>query len=394
MRCALLAAFFAFVAVDAFADPRISRGRVAVEEGVKLTPVVDGLTYPWGMAWLPDGAIVVTEREGRVRIIRNGALDGAAIPFPAPVTSGGDGGITRGQGGLMDVAASPNFARDRTLYFTYAEGDAAANRTVVARAKLDGGALKGMTTVYRNPDAKERGQHFGSRLLFTPDGALLVSIGDGGNPPVQFQGAFIRTQAQNLGTSFGKVLRLTPDGKPRAGNPFASDAGAAGGARASVWTYGHRNVQGLAFDAATGRIWASEHGAAGGDELNVLEAGANYGWPAVTYAREYADGAVISEKTRTPDVRDPVVVWLDTHAPSGLAVYRGDRLPGLQGAVLSGGLITQDIRVVRPQEGQRARETRIPVGERVRDVRVGPDGFVYVLTDGERGRLLRLEPAG
>lgn len=389
MRTALLFAALAFTAVEALAEPRVSRGRVAVEEGVRVTPVVDGLAYPWAMAWLPDGAIVVTEREGRLRIIRDGALAPSPVAFPAAVTSGGDGGITRGQGGLMDVAVSPTFPKDRTLYFTYAEGDAKANRTVVARAKLDDKGLTRLTTIYANPDAKERGQHFGSRLLFAPDGALLVSIGDGGNPPVSFQGGAIRLQAQNPSTVFGKVLRLTPDGRAQTGNPLAATTGA----RGEVWTLGHRNIQGLALDSATGRIWASEHGAAGGDELNLLDAGGNYGWPAVTYAREYADGAIISEKTRAPDMRDPVVVWLDTHAPSGLAVYRGDRLPSLQGAILSGGLITQDIRVVRPQEGQRARETRIPVGERVRDVRVGPDGFVYVLTDGEKGRLLRIEPA-
>jgi glucose/arabinose dehydrogenase len=341
------------------------------------------------MTWLPDGSLVVTEREGRVRLIRDGVLVPEPIAFPAPVTSGGDGGITRGQGGLMDVAASPNFARDRTLYFTYAEGDPKANRTVVARARLEGARLTGLTPIYRNPDMKERGQHFGSRLLFMPDGSLLVSIGDGGNPPVQFRDGNIRLQAQSLSTVFGKVLRLTPDGRAQAGNPFLG----ASNARGEIWTLGHRNIQGLAHDSVTGKIWASEHGAAGGDELNRLDAGINFGWPAVTYAREYADGALISDKTRASDMRDPVLVWLDTHAPSGLAVYNGDRLPGLKGAILSGGLVTQDIRVVRPQEGQRARETRIPVGERVRDVRVGPDGFVYVLTDGERGRVLRLEPA-
>jgi glucose/arabinose dehydrogenase len=389
MRLIVLLAVLAFTATHAFAEPRISRGRVAEEGGVRLAPLVDGLAYPWSMTWLPDGALVVTEREGRLRLIRDGVLSPEPITFPVPVTSGGDGGITRGQGGLMDVAASPNFARDRTLYFTYAEGDPKANRTVVARARLKGASLTGLSPIYRNPDMKERGQHFGSRLLFTPDGSLFVSIGDGGNPPVQFQGGNIRLQAQRLSTVFGKVLRLTPDGRAQAGNPFLG----ASNARGEIWTLGHRNVQGLAHDSVTGKIWASEHGAAGGDELNRLDAGINFGWPAVTYAREYADGALISDRTQAPDMRDPVLVWLDTHAPSGLAVYNGDRLPGLKGAILSGGLVTQDIRVVRPQEGQRARETRIPVGERVRDVRVGPDGFVYVLTDGERGRVLRLDQA-
>jgi aldose sugar dehydrogenase len=389
MRFLVLLAALAFTVTHAFAEPRISRGRVAEEGGVRVAPLVDGLAYPWSMTWLPEGTLVVTEREGRLRLIRDGVLSTEPITFPVPVTSGGDGGITRGQGGLMDVAASPKFARDRTLYFTYAEGDPKANRTVVARARLEGARLSGLTPIYRNPDMKERGQHFGSRLLFTPDGSLLASIGDGGNPPVKFKDGDIRLQAQSLSTVFGKVLRLTPDGRAQSGNPFPGTSNA----RGEIWTLGHRNVQGLAHDSATGRIWASEHGAAGGDELNLLDAGINFGWPAVTYAREYADGALISDTTRAPDMRDPVLVWLDTHAPSGLAVYNGDRLPSLKGAILSGGLITQDIRVVRPQEGQRARETRIPVGERVRDVRVGPDGFVYVLTDGERGRVLRLEPA-
>ncbi len=389
MRLIFLLAALAFTAADAIAEPRISRGRVTEEVGLRLTPLVDGLTYPWSMTWLPDGSLVVTEREGRVRLIRDGVLDPAPITFPAQVTSGGDGGITRGQGGLLDVAASPNFVRDRTLYFTYAEGDPTANRTVVARARLEGSKLSGLTPIYRNPDMKERGQHFGSRLLFMPDGSLLVSIGDGGNPPVQFRDGNIRLQAQSLSTVFGKVLRLRPDGRAQEGNPFLGMSNA----RGEIWTFGHRNIQGLARDSVTGTIWASEHGAAGGDELNRLDAGVNYGWPAVTYAREYADGALISDKTRAADNRDPVVVWLDTHAPSGLAIYQGDRLPSLKGAILSGGLVTQDIRVVRPQDGQRARETRIPVGERVRDVKPGPDGFIYVLTDGELGRILRLEQA-
>lgn len=390
MRWIVLLAALALSSAVAFAETRISRGRVAEETGLRLTPVIDGLVHPWSMTWLPDGALLVTEREGRLRLIRDGALSPEPIAFPALVTSGGDGGITRGQGGLMDVAVSPDFARDRSLYFTYSEGDPTANRTVVARARLEGARLTGLAPIYRNPDMKQRGQHFGSRLLFTPDGALLVSIGDGGNPPIQFEGGNIRLQAQRLSTAFGKVLRLTPDGQAQGGNPFIGTINA----RGEIWTLGHRNIQGLAHDRVTGKIWASEHGAAGGDELNMLDAGLNFGWPAVTYAREYADGALISDKTRASNMRDPVLVWLDTHAPSGLAVYRGDRLTNLQGAILSGGLITQDIRVVRPQEGQRARETRIPVGERVRDVRVGPDGFVYVLTDGERGRVLRLEPAG
>jgi glucose/arabinose dehydrogenase len=290
----------------------------------------------------------------------------------------------------MDVAVDPNFARNRLVYFTYSEGDASANRTAVARTRLDANRLSRFQRLFANADSKTRGQHFGSRLLFLPDGSLLVSIGDGGNPPISFAGADIRQQAQNVRTHFGKVLRLNPDGSVPRDNPLRTTEGA----RPEIWSFGHRNVQGLARDPETGAVWASEHGAAAGDEINRLEAGANYGWPAVTFARNYFDGSLISTETRREGMQDPVVVWLDTHSPSGLAVYRGQEFPQLRGALLSGGLITQDIRVIRPQPAGRARETRIPIGARVRDVAIGPDGRIYILTDGESARLLRIESSG
>lgn len=384
---AIAVAFTASTAIPADAQTRISRGRIAEETGFTLTPVAENLSYPWSVTWLPNGDAVISERPGQLRIVRDGALVDTAIAFPAEVTSGGDGGITRGQGGLMDVVAHPDFENTPYLYFSYSAGDEEANRTTIARARLSGDTLEDFEVLYENPDAKGSGQHFGSRIEFLDDGTFLASIGDGGNPPIMFEGEEIRRQAQQLDTVFGKVIRLNADGSVPDDNPFAGQDNV----RPEIFSYGHRNIQGLAQDPQTGALWANEHGAAAGDELNRIEAGVNYGWPAVTYARNYRDGSLISDRTTDPDMRDPAVVWLDTHAPSGLAIYRGEEFADWDGRALSGGLITQDVRVIDVSADPRPTESRIPVGERVRDVRQGPDGKIYILTDGEQGRMLRMD---
>ncbi len=367
------------LAAPALAAPPVVPFEVPAEPGLRVETVADGLEHPWALAFLPDGRMLVSERPGRLRFVaRDGRLSAPIAGLPAVAAVG--------QGGLLDVALAPDFARTGLVYFTHAVGTDTANRTALSRGRLVGSRLQGVTELARNPVAKTGGAHFGSRLLFLPDGTLLMSVGDGGNPNIRLNGANIRDQAQNPRAWFGKVLRLTADGRPAPGNPGR-------GWDAHVWTMGHRNIQGLARDPRTGAIFATEHGAQGGDELNRLRAGGNFGWPLVTYSREYSGRPITAERSR-PGMVDPVSVWTPSIAASGLAVYRGTAIPALDGALLAGGLMSQDVRVIRlGADGRPARETRIEVGARVRDVRVGPDGLVYLLTDEEEGRLLRLRPA-
>ncbi|NCC28853.1 MAG: PQQ-dependent sugar dehydrogenase, partial [Gammaproteobacteria bacterium] len=239
-------------------------------EGWRAEVVVDGLEHPWSIAWLPDGSALVTERPGRLRLLRNGALVSDPVAGLPPI-------LSHGQGGLLDVVLHPDFERNRLVYLTFATGTPAANRTALARGRLDGDRLRDVEIIFENADVKSGGQHFGSRLVWLPDKSLLMSIGDGGNPPASFAGGNIRDQAQRLGTHFGKILRLTEDGRPHPENPFVDRKGA----RPEIYSYGHRNIQGLALDPASGRVWANEHGSRGGDELNLIEPGQNYGWPEV-----------------------------------------------------------------------------------------------------------------
>jgi glucose/arabinose dehydrogenase len=344
--------------------------------------VAENLEHPWGLAWLPEGDLLITERSGRLRIVRDGVLDSTPIPGVPDI-------FAQGQGGLLDVAVHPRFAENRLVYFTYSQGNTSANRTQIARATFDGNALSDWQVIFEVSQTKARGQHFGARLVWLPDGTLLASIGDGGNPPVSLEGEFIRQQAQNLGSHLGKVIRINDDGSIPPDNPFANDAEAA----PEVWSYGHRNIQGLAVDTTTGQVWATEHGARGGDEVNQLAAGENYGWPVATHSREYS-GGLISPETSLPGMVDPKVIWTPSIAPSGLAIYRGDAFPAWQGDLFAGGLVSQDIRHIDLDDaGNVVNEVSISIGQRVRDVRQGPDGLLYVLTDEPNGRLIRLEPA-
>lgn len=343
--------------------------------------VVEGLEHPWAMVWLPDGTILVSERPGRLRLIREGRL----LPRPVP---GLPEVLALGQGGLLDLALHPRFADNQWLYLVHAVGSERANRLRLSRGRFDGERLREVTTLFEVADPKTGGQHFGARILWLPDESLLLSVGDGGNPPIAFAGANIRDQAQNLGTHFGKVLRLTADGEPHPENPFTGRPDA----RPEIFSYGHRNIQGLALDPRTGTIWANEHGARGGDELNLLRPGANYGWPDVTYSNEYW-GPAVSGIQQRDDVQSPHIVWTPSKAPSGLAVYMGDYYPGWQGSLFSGALKFGEVRRIRVAGDRILGEEKLTIGRRVRDVREGPDGRLYVLTDEPNGALLRLEPA-
>ena len=348
--------------------------------GWRTETVIEGLDHPWSVAWLPDGGMVITERAGRMRV------------FDADGTVRIDevGGLPQvlaiGQGGLMDVSLHPRFAENRLVYFTYTAGSPKANMTTLARGVLEGDSLTDVRTLFRVSQAKPGGQHFGSRILWLADGTFLVSIGDGGNPPVRVDGELTRYNAQKLSSDLGKTLRFAEDGTPAADNPLAQREGAL----PEIWTYGHRNIQGMAIDPETGRVWATEHGARGGDELNVIEGGKNYGWHVVTYSREYS-GGTITDVRSAPGMEDPKVVWTPCIAPSGLAFYTGDRYPQWKkGDLFAGGLVQRQIRRVMVEGDEVVGQETLQFDQRVRDVRQGPDGYLYVLTDEVDGRLVRI----
>lgn len=347
----------------------------------KKTIVVEGLERPWGMTWLPDGSMLVTEKAGQLRLIREGKL------LPTPI-AGVPEVMSSGQAGLMDVSLHPKFADNQLIYFTYSHGSNNANRTRLASAKLEGNQLRNLKVIFEVSQEKSGGQHFGSRIAWLPDGTLLLAIGDGGNPPVELAGDLIRKQAQNLKSNLGKIVRLKDDGSVPSDNPFVNNKEA----DPKVWSYGHRNIQGLAYDPVTQKVWATEHGSQGGDELNLAEAGKNYGWPIVTHSKEYSGGEISEERSRAGMI-DPKVVWTPAIAPSGLTVYNGDRFPAWKGNLFAGGLVSQDIRRIElDAAGKIQGKEAIAIGQRVRDIRQGPDGLIYILTDASDGRLIRLEP--
>ena len=286
----------------------------------------------------------------------------------------------QGQGGLLDVALDRQFTANRTIYFSFAEpGDGGAG-TSVARARLGAAGLDDVRVIFRQMPKVRGGLHFGSRIVQAPDGNLFVALGE----------RYQRDRAQDLGTHLGKVVRIRPEGGAAPGNPFAGRAGA----QPEIWSYGHRNAQGAALDPATGLLWTVEHGAQGGDEINRPQAGRNYGWPVITYGRDYS-GASIGEGTAKSGMEQPLYYWDPSIAPSGMAFYDADAIPGWKGSILVGALKYR-LLVRLSRDGEKVlREERLLDGlnERIRDVRVGPDGFVYLLTDNADGRVLRVEPA-
>ncbi|MBT9312453.1 PQQ-dependent sugar dehydrogenase [Leptothoe kymatousa TAU-MAC 1615] len=358
-----------------------------------IRAIASGLDHPWGMAWLPDDSVLITERAGGVQHWTGGELipvKGVPLARGVPLTRGTPPVFAKGQGGLLDVAIHPQFVDNQWVYFTYAAGTSEANGTQVARAKLVGNSLQDWEIIFSVEPLKPGSQHFGARLLWLPDGTLLVSIGDGGNPPLELDGALIRQQAQNSTSHLGKVLRLNDDGSVPRDNPVLPGTAAP----SALWTYGHRNIQGLAYHGGQQQVWVTEHGARGGDELNRLAPGNNYGWPVVSHSREYHVDRLVSERQSQPGMVDPDIVWTPSIAPSGLAVYNGDAFPEWQGDLFAGALVNKEIRRIRLSSGGGAQEVEaIPIGQRVRDVRQGPNGYLYVLTDEDNGELLVIEPA-
>jgi len=339
----------------------------------RVIELAGGLAHPWSIVFLPDGDALISERNGGLRRLHQGVLD------PQPV-GGLPAAYAEVDGGLLGLAVHPQFADNRLVYVCLSMGNDRANASNVFRGRLEQSRLADPQRIFTARPQKAGASHFGCRLLFAPDGTLLITLGDGYD---------YRAQAQTLDNHFGKIVRVNDDGSIPADNPFVGQAGAL----PDIYTLGHRNVQGIAQRPGTREIWTHEHGPQGGDEVNVLCAGANYGWPTITYGIDY-DGTVISERTAAPGMEQPLVYWVPSIAPSGMDFYHGDRFPAWRGDLFVGALAGKHLRRLDIEDGRIVAQETLPaeLGERIRDVSSGPDGFLYVLTDSPQGRLLRLEP--
>jgi aldose sugar dehydrogenase len=344
----------------------------AIAAPIRVDTVRSGLEHPWGIAFLPDGRILITERPGRLRILdRNGALSEPLAGVPTV--------FARGQGGLLDVAIDPRFADNRLVYLSYAEpGEGGTAGTAVARGRLGEGRLENVQVIYRQTPKVRSDMHFGSRLVFDREGRLFVTQGDRFNQ---------RPLVQDLSTDIGKIVRINTDGTIPRDNPFVGRQGA----RPEIWSYGHRNVQAAALHPQTGQLWTVEHGARGGDELNHPEAGKNYGWPVITYGIDYS-GVRIGEGTQREGMEQPVYYWDPVIAPSGMTFYTGDAFPEWRGSAFVGSLQPRALVRLTIDNGRVTREERYLRGLRVRDVQQGPDGFLYLVTDDDNGSLIRVSP--
>jgi glucose/arabinose dehydrogenase len=341
----------------------------------KVVSVARGLANPWAVAFLPDGRFLVTERAGRLRIVeRDGRLGEPVAGLPA-VDAGG-------QCGLLDVVLDPKFAENALVYWSYAEAGEGGNSTAVARGKLQGNRMVEVQKIFTQQPKVSSTLHCGSRLVFARDGRLFVVLGD----------RFSRKDdAQTLDNHLGKVVRIEADGKVPADNPFVGTPGA----KPEIWSLGHRNMQGAALHPQTGELWASEHGPQGGDELNRVLPGRNYGWPLLTYGRNYGTGTRIGEEGPKPGFEQPLKVWLPLSvAPSGMVFLTSDRYPGWKGNLFLGTLRGETLLRLELDGSSVVREERLlgRANSRIRDVRQGPDGYLYVLTDSADGQLLRLQP--
>jgi len=362
---ALFAASLAFLPAAGCADDQT----LDTETGkIKVETVAEGLNHPWGMAFLPDGRLLVTERAGGLRIM---STDGT---LSEPL-SGVPEVVPKGQGGLLDVALDPNFADTKLVYLSYAEPGKGGAGTAVARGRLEGNDLKDVQVIFRQMPKVSGGNHFGGRLAFTPDSKLFVTLGE----------RFKFEPAQDLTNHLGKIVRINSDGSVPPDNPFISQTDA----QPEIWSYGHRNVEGAAIHPETGKLWEVEFGPRGGDELNIPAAGANYGWPVVSWGTHY-DGKDIPNPPTHPEFSDAVRHWTPVISPSGITFYTADAIPGWKHNLLIAGLSSQAIIRLSLDGETVTGEERIPMGARIRDVEQGPDGAVYALTDDGDGAVLRL----
>ena len=367
-----LAALLAVGGLAAAEEFPSSAGPLAVDT------VAGGLVHPWSLAFLPDGRMLVTERPGRMRLVtRAGQLSQSVAGVPQV--------YAHGQAGLMDVILARDFEQSRTIFYCYAEPYQGGARIAVARARLDDGRtprLNGNEVIFRQQGPADQGYNIGCRMVQGADGNLFVTLGD------HFNDA---KMAQTLDNHIGKIVRITPDGKAPPDNPFVGREGAL----PEIWAYGLRNPEGLAFNPADGKLWEQEHGPKGGDEINIVHKGANYGWPVVSYGVNYDGSAVGTGKERAPGMVDSVWHWTPSIAPSGMAFYTGDLFPDWKGSLINGALKFELISRLVLDGDKVTKEERLLQGlhERIRDVRQGPDGAIYLLTDNDAGRILRLAPA-
>jgi glucose/arabinose dehydrogenase len=343
-----------------------------------VTTVVGGLVHPWALAFLPDGRMLVTERPGRMRIATPDGKLSAPLPGVPKV-------FAVSQGGLHDVVLDRNFAQNKTIYFCYAEpveeGERSGGRTAMARATLAEDKLDDVKVIFQQQGPLSNGGHFGCRIAQTADDNLFLTLGE----------HFIsRDEAQNLTSHLGKIVRIRPDGSVPKDNPFVGREDA----KPEIWSYGHRNSQGAAIHPATGKLWMHEHGPRGGDEVNIPQPGKNYGWPVICYCVNYDGTPVGSGKSEMPGMEQPIKYWRPSIAPSGMAFYQGNLFPAWKGSLFVGALIGQMlVRLTLNGEKVTGEERLLrDMGERIRDVRVGPDGALYLATDNSAGRILRVAP--
>ncbi len=339
-----------------------------------LETVAEGLEHPWALVFLENDRILISERAGRLRLIEHGELIEAEVA-DAPAS------FVRAQGGLQDLVLHPRHADNGWIYLSLAHGDARANTTRVVRGRIRDRRWVDEEVIFTATPTRNTAVHYGARMAFLPDETLLISVGDGFN---------FREQAQQLDSHLGSIVRVTDQGQVPADNPFLANPDAL----AEIFSYGHRNVQGIVVDAANGRIWSHEHGPRGGDELNLIRAGANYGWPVVTHGVDYS-GARITPYTSQPGMVDPLIDWTPSIAPAGLAQYQGELFPEWSGDLLVASLAERTLRRIQ-LDGERIIEDQIvplELDRRLRDVRIGPDGAIYLLTDEPQGQLIRMTPA-
>lgn len=343
------------------------------EPDFRAVTITDGLENPWGMAFLPDGRMLVTERPGRLRMVENGRLQQTPVSGLPPIRA-------RGQGGLLDVVLHPDYANNGWIYLSYAGVGEDGIGTEVGRGRLEGNRLVDWQTLFRLMPKSRSGFHFGSRLVFDRDGFLYITTGDRGD----------RHRSQMLDDHAGSVIRLHDDGRVPQDNPFIDHPFA----KPEIYSYGHRNPQGAALHPQTGRLWLHEHGPQGGDEINIVRAGENYGWPVISYGEEYGTDIAVGEGTHKPGMQQPIHVWTPSIAPSGMAFYQGEAFPQWQGDLLVGALKFQLLVRLELDGESVVKEHRLLRSElgRIRDVRIGPDDMIYLLIDAGNGSLVRLEP--
>lgn len=349
-------------------------GNQAAAQGMgsyNLETIVEGLDRPWGLAILPDGDMLITELTGNLRHIRNGKLVAQAV-------AGVPQSLYGGQGGLMDIVIHPDYAQNRYVYLSLSVGTARANALRVIRGRFTGSALEDVSTIFESAPSKNTKVHYGARMVFLPDNTLLINVGDGFD---------LREQAQNLSNHFGSSVRVADDGKVPHDNPFIGVAGA----QPEIYSYGHRNQQSLAVDRASGKIYQTEHGPRGGDELNVIEPGQNYGWPIATYGVDYS-GARISPYTSYEGTQPPLINWTPSIGPSGMTIYQGTQFPDWQGDIFVSSLIFNKIIHINMVDGAPKRQSDMfgEIGDRLRDIRTGTDGALYILSEGDNGKLWRV----